>query len=358
MKSINRREALMTLSAAGSALLVPSLPATGETSSRKTSMGIVIYAFGIHQKNQWGGRHQGLPPALAMLEESHRLGAGAIMVDLSAKDTAHAAELRRRAEQYEMFVEGSIMPPKTADDVSRFEEDVRVAQTAGADLARTVIMPGRRYEQFKSLAEFREYEQRGLQSLQLATPVLARHKFRLAVENHKDQRVAEKLDTLKKVGSEFIGICVDAGNSFTLMEDPLETAGAFAPYALTVHIKDQAVRENDDGFWFADMAMGEGFLDLHAMIKTLREANPKIRFNLETITRDALNVPILTSDFWATMPDVPARDLARTLKVIKTRSHPKPFPMVSQLSVDQQLALELGNIERSIVYAREQLGLT
>jgi len=142
------------------------------------------------------------------------------------------------------------------------------------------------------------------------------------------------------------------------MEDPLETERSFAPYALTTHIKDQAVRENDDGFWFADVAMGEGFLDLQAMVKILHEANPKIRFNLETITRDALNVPILTSDFWVTMPDVPARDLARTLKLIKTRSHPKPFPVVSQLPVDQQLALELGNVEQSIVYAREKLGLT
>jgi len=198
MKSIKRREALVTLSAAGSALLVPGLAAMpAETSPHKTSMGIVTYAFGIHQKNQWGGRHQGLPPALAMLEECHRLGAGGIMVDLGAEDAPQATELRRRAEQYQMFVEGSISPPKTADDVNRFDGDVRIAQTAGAELARTAILPGRRYEQFKSLAEFREYEQSGLQSLQLAAPVLARHKFRLAVENHKDQRVSEKLETLK-----------------------------------------------------------------------------------------------------------------------------------------------------------------
>jgi hypothetical protein len=32
--------------------------------------------------------------------------------------------------------------------------------------------------------------------------------------------------------------------------------------------------------------------------------------------------------------------------------------VVSKLPVDQQLALELGNVEQSIVYAREKIGLT
>ena len=47
-------------------------------------------------------------------------------------------------------------------------EWVRVAKEAGATLARTVVIPGRRYERFTSLEEFREFEQRGLRSLQLA----------------------------------------------------------------------------------------------------------------------------------------------------------------------------------------------
>ena len=34
-----------------------------------------------------------------------------------------------------MYVEGSIAPPKAAEDVERFEESVRVAQAAGATLA-------------------------------------------------------------------------------------------------------------------------------------------------------------------------------------------------------------------------------
>lgn len=357
MKPISRREALVTLSAASSAVLLGATQSgAAEHGPASSKMGIVTYAFGIHQKNQWAGRHQGLSPALALLEEAHQLRAAGIQVDLGPKDAAQAADLRRRAESYGMYLEASISPPKSADDVERFEKGIAVAQEAGATLARTVILPGRRYEEFKSLEQFHKAEQHGLQSLQWAEPILARKRFKLAVENHKDQRISEKLATIKSLGSEFVGLCVDVGNSFTLMEDPLEVARAYAPYAFTAHFKDQAVREKPDGFWFADVPLGEGFLDLPATIKALQSAKPDIHLNLELITRSPLDVPCLTEAFWVTMPDVPARDLARTMEIVKSRSAPKPFVDVSILPVEQQLSLELNNVRQSLAYAREHLG--
>ena len=348
----------MALGCSGAGLLLAGGRAgAADSSSTKTRMGIVSYAFGIHQKNNWGGRHQGLTPALALLEESHNLGAAGIQVELGPGDASYATELRRKADGYGMYIEASINPPHSKDDIPRFEKNVLLAQSCGATLARTVIMPGRRYEQFRSLAEFRQYQQRGLQSLRWAEPVLARHKFRLAVENHKDQRIPEKLATLKGVSSQYVGICVDVGNSFTLMEDPLDTVRAFAPWAFTVHFKDQAVLENAVGFWFADVALGEGFLDLPSMLKMLRGANPNLHLNLETISRDPLTVPIFKNDYWVTLPDTPAQELVRTLRVLKSQFSTKPFVMVSQLPVDQQLAFELGNVQRSIAYARNTLGL-
>src|SRR6266478_8983665 len=90
-KPMTRRDALLTLSAAGSALVLGApVTSPGETTTRRTRMGIVTYALGIHQKNEWGGRHQGLTPALALLEESHRLGASGIQVDLIAQDAPQA----------------------------------------------------------------------------------------------------------------------------------------------------------------------------------------------------------------------------------------------------------------------------
>ncbi|MBI5396011.1 MAG: sugar phosphate isomerase/epimerase, partial [Verrucomicrobia bacterium] len=91
--------------------------------------------------------------------------------------------------------------------------------------------------------------------------------------------------------------------------------------------------------------------------KALRDAKPDIKFNFETITRDPIKVPVLTAGYWATLADTPARELARTLNVAKTKAHPAPLTLVSKLPMEQQLALEQRNIERSLAYAREQRGL-
>jgi len=320
-------------------------------------MGIASNALDIHQRLRWDGRHAGLGLAQALLEECHLLGAGGIQCPLGLKDAAAASELRRRAEHYEMFVEASLTPPRDDADVARFEKDVQLAKAARASVGRTVIMPGRRYEQFKSLEEFHRSEAQGLKSLQLAEPVLARHRFRLAVENHKDQRIAEKLETLRRLSSEYIGVCVDVGNNLALMEDPLEVVRALAPWAVTVHLKDHAVREYAEGFLLADVALGAGFLDLPAMVKALREAKPDLRFNFETITRDALKVPVLTDGYWTTLPDSPARELARTWRLVKAASLAESMVAVSRLPDAEQRDLERRQVEQSLAYARDKLGL-
>jgi len=355
---LNRRELLLALAAGGSALLGGGAAgAPGGPAPVRTRMGIVTYALGIHQRNRWEGRHQGLAPALAFLEECRILGAGGIQFQFGPQDLPHAAEVRRRAEAYQMHVEAIIDPPAGDSVLEQFEQKVKAAKEAGAAVARTVILPGRRYEQFKTLAEFREYEARGMKSLQRAEPVLSRQDFRLAVENHKDQVISEKLDMLKRLGSERIGLCVDVGNNFALMEDPLEAVRAFAPWAFTVHLKDQAVADCPEGFLLSDAALGEGFLDLPAMVEILRKAKPEVKFNLETITRDAIKLPVLTDGFWASLPHARAPALARAAGIIKSRPHAQPPAAVSRLPVEEQLRMERRNVEQSIAYAREHLGL-
>jgi sugar phosphate isomerase/epimerase len=320
-------------------------------------MGVVIYGLALHQRHLWAANESQLPVCLAFLEKCHELRAGGIQYPFTAKDVSVVADVRRRADQYGVYVEAILNLPALDSGLDEFEAQVRLAKEVGADVARTVMLPGRRYEQFTSYAEFKEFEQRGLERLQRVEPIVSKHRFRLAVENHKDQRVAEKLDTLRRLDSEFIGLCVDVGNNFPLLEDPVETMRAFAPWAFTVHLKDQAVRPATDGFLMADVALGEGCLDLPGIVAILRAAKPRVRFNYETITRDALSVPVLTNGFWATLPDTPARELARTLAIVKNRPYPRPFVTVSQLSTEQQLQLELEYVESSLAYAREQLGL-
>ena len=161
----------------------------------------------------------------------------------------------------------------------------------------------------------------------------------LAVENHKDHRDEQRIALFEHISSEYVGACVDTGNSFALLEDPIETIERFAPWAHSVHLKDQAVKPYEDGFLLGDIPLGQGFIDLKRIVRILREKKPEIRFSLELITRDPLKVPVLKTKYWATFPEVPGSDLARTLKDVQSKAADR-LQGVTSLSEEDQLALE------------------
>ena len=354
---MHRRDALQALAGSlGAAACAPATRLAG-ASPANTSLGLVIYCFGLRQQLQ---KRQDAKADLfepfRFLEFCRGLGAGGIQLPLAVRDLQYARSLRTRAEQWGMFVEGIVAPPRDPADLDRFEAEIRTAASAGTEVVRTVIIPGRRYEQFDSAAKFQEAVRLARKSLQLAAPILAKHRVRLAVENHKDQRIAERIELFQQIGSEWIGACVDTGNDLALLEDPVESIRAYAPWALSVHLKDHAVAEYAEGFLVADVPLGQGLLDLKTMVDLLRASKPNAHFVLELITRDPLKVPCLTEKYWATFGDMPARTLARTLRTI--RAHAKAdLPRLNHLPLEKQVDIETRNIAASLAYARESLRL-
>jgi sugar phosphate isomerase/epimerase len=315
---------------------------------------VVIYALDIRRRAM---KAKGdLFEPFAFLDYCQELGAGGVQMALGQLEAAACERLRAKSAAYGMFIEGIVNPPFRDEELNRFEAEIHTAARVGAEVVRAVIMPGRRYEQFQSVEEFRQLSERGQRALERAVPIVERHRVRLAVENHKDHRVEERLALLEHLESTCVGACVDVGNNFALLEEPVAVVEALAPWAFSVHIKDQAVQEYDEGFLFADVPLGEGFLDLRKMVDILRRAKPEVRFNLETITRDPLKVPVLTDKYWATLGDVSGSELARTLRVVRTR-RAQQLPQISQLPPAEQLASEAAGIVKSLQYAREKLGL-
>jgi sugar phosphate isomerase/epimerase len=254
-----------------------------------------------------------------------------------------------------MDLEGIVSPPRDEGDLARFEAEIRTARRAGAVIVRTAMLSGRRYETFDSLAAFRQFADRSAHSLALAAPIVDRHGVRLAVENHKDWRADELVAMLKKLGSDHVGICLDTGNSMSLLEDPMDVVEALTPLAITTHFKDMGVEEYDRGFRIAEVPLGAGVLDLPRIVRTLRAAHPEIPFNLEMITRDPLDVPCLGDRYWATFPDLPGRHLARALSYVRAHPPARPLPRVAQLAPEERLRAEDENIRRCLAYAREHL---
>lgn len=320
-------------------------------------MGLTIWSYRI----RWGARdgdrveQAGWRDALDVLDHCRELGAGCLQIGVRGWTEDFAGRVRERRESLGIALEGQIGLPRRDEDLPRFEAEIRAAREAGATVLRTVCLGGRRYETFRTLEDWQRFVRESRAAVERAEPVAARHGVRLAVENHKDWRIAEFLDLLGHIDSEWVGVNLDFGNNFALLEHPHEVARALAPWVRSTHVKDMALAPGERGFLLSEVPLGEGALDLGAMMNLCAEANPDVWFNLEMITRDPLVIPFLEDDYWASLPHVPASDLARVLRVVR-KGEAESLPRAGERNFQEQLAWEEDNVRRSFAHAREKLG--
>jgi 3-oxoisoapionate decarboxylase len=337
-----RREFL----AAGLGAAAATLAAAEEP--KAANMGLLIYSYGLHARAE----NKAFSDPVRFLSFAKSRGANAVQIPLGIRSDTDAMPVRKACDTLGMSVEGIVRPlAQERADQERFAAELATAKHCGASVVRTVMLGGRRYEVFNKPEDYAAFYRQAETTLKQMEPVARQHRVILAVENHKDFRTDELIDLLKMVSTEWVGVCVDTGNNIALLEDPQRVVETLAPFARTVHLKDMAVEEAEDGFRLAEVPLGEGFLDLQAIVTTLRKANRKLRFQLEMITRDPLSIPCLTENYWATLGRVPGRDLARTLAQVRRVARKIPLPRITDLAPPEQLALEDRHVAASFAYA-------
>lgn len=347
------RRSFVQMSALGVASLAfPSLAAN----AGGTKMGIVVHSYGFRWNSKTPStKYPGFASAIDLLEHTHEIGGAGIQVMVNGWTTDFAKKVRERREKLGLYLEGSAGVPTRKEDVAAFEQTVINAKEAGASIIRTVTSTGRRYEAYHSSAEVEEFKRKAMESLRWVEPVLNKHKVKLAVENHKDWKAPELVAALKQLSSEWVGVTLDFGNSIALLEEPMEFIQQLAPYVVTTHVKDMAVEEYKDGFLLSEVPLGQGFLELDRIFALCLKNNPRVNFNLEMITRDPLQIPCLTNDYWSVFPDAKAADLAKSLQMIREKQQ-KALPRVSQLDGEGKLAVEEKNILECMEYSNDKLG--
>jgi 3-oxoisoapionate decarboxylase len=250
--NLTRRQMLAAVAAT-----LPTLGVLVADPEKRGGLGVVIHSYGIRSAES---RRRNDKPTfsdpLVFLDHCRQLGAAGIQVAVGARDKDYTTKLRAEVEKAGMYLEGSISLPRDRSDAERFSAEVQTAKDAGAKVLRTAMLSGRRYETFDSAESFEKFGKQAYESLGLAEPVIVKQGLRLAVENHKDWRVGELLDMLKRLGSRSVGVCVDTGNSIALLEDPLAVVEVYAPLAFSTHIKDMAVAEYEDGFLLSEVPLG------------------------------------------------------------------------------------------------------
>ncbi len=350
---MTRRE--MMAAAGGMAALLPRLGADDSNTRGTRGLGGTPAGFGRRVR----ANSQAAPP-VDFIGYCHTLGLSGAETRLASYDPGAVGEFRRRLESYNMRAILNVPLPRTDADLAAFDAAVRAAKDAGA-LGLHAAMTPRRYEALDSFAAFKADFERCQETIARAEPILRKHRMFLGIENHKGWRSAEQAAWVKGVGSEWVGVHLDFGNNLSLCEDPMQTLRTLQPYVRSCHIKDMAVEMYEDGFLLSEVPLGEGFLDLKGMVRALREKNPNTTFDLETITRDPLKIPVFTDKYWVTFDDsyspLPGRDLAKTLETVKKHPPKEPLPKTTGLSAAEQLKLEDDNNGKSIAWARKNLEL-
>ena len=318
----------------------------------KNLFGNLPYSFGTRIK-----REPAFGEPMNFLPHCAKIGFAGAQMSLGKISIDQAEQLRAAAETRGLFIEGILSPPREETDVARFDAELAVIKAAGGSVARLAMLGGRRYEQLHSLEEYGQFTDRAGRQFQWMEPPARKHGVRLAIENHKDYRSDELAAVMRRLGSEFVGVCLDFGNNIALLEDPWKVIDTLAPYALTSHLKDMAVEESAEGFTLAEVPLGQGVLDLPRIIARIHAANPAARFNLEMITRDPLRIPCLTDGYWSTFGAVPSRlDIDRMLGDVKKNARPAgSLPRLSRMTPAEQIEHEHRNVVQSVAHAQQHL---
>lgn len=178
---------------------------------------------------------------------------------------------------------------------------------------------------------------------------------KIAVENHAGDMQAWELVTLvEEAGKDYVGVNLDSGNATWTLEDPLASLEILAPYAACTSLRDSMVWPSTDGVKIQWTAMGEGQVNWKAYFDRFATLCPGVPVHIETISGFALDFPYLKPEFWQAFPKARASDLARFLAFARGGKALSPYRAPDPAA---EQAYQKGELERSLTYCRDVLGL-
>jgi sugar phosphate isomerase/epimerase len=188
----------------------------------------------------------------------------------------------------------------------------------------------------------------------------------LAVENHAgDLQGWELKELIETAGSEYVGACLDPGNSVWVAEDPLVTFQHVAPYIVTSHIRDSAVWSHPRGAAYQWVALGDGNVGIEELAERYKAGCQDASFTLEILTgRPPRVLNYLEDAYWAAYPKARAWEFARFERLVR-RGRPFSGTMVTVEGgtdvppeyAEALRAQQLYDVERSVAYACSVLGM-
>jgi sugar phosphate isomerase/epimerase len=208
-----------------------------------------------------------------------------------------------------------------------------------------------------------DYVSEAIAHIKNLLPQFEQRGLRLGLENHGGLRLKHLRRVLTTFPSEHLGLCLDTGNPLLTLEDPVEVARELAPRAYTCHLKDWNLIRDGDGLIVRGCALGDGVVDLKAVVDMLRVQAPRdqpLHLNIES-PQEYLPLKLFTAEFWRWHGEVTGNELGNILRLAEQRNMPArgDYRIASMRGEPERviLAEEEAAIARSIAYCRDVLRL-
>lgn len=194
-------------------------------------------------------------------------------------------------------------------------------------------------------------------------PKVEERELFLCIENHGGLRMKYLRRIFDAVKSDHLGILLDTGNPVLTLEDPVEVVKELAPRTYTVHLKDWKLVKTDDGILARGCSLGDGVVDLPAVVEILKRYAPypeELHLNIEA-AQEHIPLNIFTAKFWKYHKEVTGAELGNILRLVEKRNaNPTIDYRLAYMrgaSETEILAEEESAIQKSIHYARGVLEL-
>ena len=277
---------------------------------------------------------------------------------LGAIDTGSLQELRSRADALSIQLEvgmlsmcpsATIFNPAAGDAETQLTAMFEVARVLGSPFVRCVV------GSFRDRVAPGGIEVRIADAVKVLRNVRSRARdagVKIAVENHAgDMQARELAGLVEAAGPDDVGVCLDAGNALWAMEDPHLTLEMLAPYVLTSHTRDTALRRTSRGAEVAWTRMGEGNVRIGEYLESFLTRCPGRPLTLEVIVMPAPRpLPFREAAFWDGYRHWPGWEFQRFLELLDAA------PAVALPEGPVDAAAELENVEASVRWTRQFLG--
>jgi len=213
-----------------------------------------------------------------LLNRAAKLGVQGVMLMELGDDLSddRLQSIRNEADRLDLYIElggGDTNPESVAHDL-----------TVATKLGAGVIKITERVDRWSKTMSLHDQLQHVVANLREVASLAQKTGIHLALENHGRLTASEHLWVIERVASDYVGFCLDTGNSLLLQEDPVATSTMMAPYAFTTHFKDAAFRGTPYGAEILHVGLGRGALDLPTLFKIIKALAPDPNINIEVVS--------------------------------------------------------------------------